>query len=179
MRAIFLAILGGLLLCGCSGGKVNREEAVDYYNTIQQTSEAEVKALEGFVSLMKKGLQSAQQNSPQKLDSLSISQIRMKYQELINLLDNDLMKMATMKEVDPEIDLKENLMKYLVFADTSFKQLSPDMFALLENGLETMTEERQKKFLEFGEAARREQSQRKKIEELSAHFEEKYDLMEK
>lgn len=168
-----IALTATIFLNSCSSPKADAKSAVEYYNAIYDISDGEIKAFNELMSNLKAVVESMQTTGG-AADSALVENYTVSYSKFQSLLKSDLEKLNSIKEVDPEINLKANYLKYVVFVDSSMTSIMPEFISVIRNG--TMNDEFKTKFEAFSKLTNEQQSQRQKIDELSQKFMAKYEL---
>ena len=131
-----------LTICICfssCGQKISHQDALNYCVTIQQQVATSKKAYDISLGEIKIQVKNAQRSETKKIDKEIVDTLRKHFKNFIAGLNKNIEILNSVKEIDTQIDFKNKTFNYL----NALKKLElismPQIFNLLENGLNTLT----------------------------------------
>ena len=174
-KAILAIFSLSIFLPSC-GQKIPHSEALNYCVTIQQQMSDAKKSLESSWNELTKQIKVAKQNPNQKLDPTSIDTLRIHYSQTMKRLDNNIKIVSAIRETDAQLGFKEKTLACLSQIKTLQETAMPQMFGLLQNGLNTLTDQQKEENKKI--PLLRQDIQTKNAESQSAYLEylKKYEI---
>lgn len=137
----FLLTLSVVICLSSCGQKVSHKEALDYCVQIQLQMKDAKANLEQSWTELGTNIKIAKQNPNLKLDSIVLDTLKKHYEKVMLQLDNNIRIVNSIKETDAEINFKQKTLECLTQIKTLQETAMPQMFTLLQNGLNTLTEQ--------------------------------------
>lgn len=152
----------------------DRKATDDYYSSIVTMTEKQDSCYQTFLSTFKNLTTKANESIGKRLDSTDHSTLIKSYKTFMDNLNADKKFLHDLKEVDNEINLKYHLERHTAFVDSAMQSFMPKVFRYLEISLDSADTKFWNEFDNLRLVVEKEQSERKKIEELAEAFKKKH-----